>query len=316
MKRKRIISIVTGVYNEEEIGRGVYKAVKNTLSRLKKYDYEHIFMDNCSTDKTLSILKSIAKKDKRVKILSYSRNFGPEKSGFVGLIHTSGDAVIPYEGNMKDPVSLIPTFVKYWEEGYQLVYGVRNKTSDNFLMGMMRTAFYRLEKLLASDELPLNVGSFCLIDKVIVNEIKKIDDYNPYIRGLVTTAGFSKKAVFYQRNPRPKGKGHSKSTLRYLIDFAINGIINYSIFPMRLCIFLGFGLSLLSFLGATIYLTLKIFYWKVTVPGVTGVIFLILIFSGIQLFFLGVMGEYIGAIHSQVRRKYFVIIKEKINFNR
>ncbi|MBI3380315.1 glycosyltransferase family 2 protein [Candidatus Gottesmanbacteria bacterium] len=309
------ISVVTGVFNEELLVRDVYEAIKKTFSKLPKYNYEHIFMDNCSTDATLSILKTIAKKDKRVKILSYSRNFGPEKSGFTGLIHTSGDAVIPYEGSMKDPASLIPTFIKYWEDGHQLVYGVRNKTRDNPLLSFARKIFYRLERFLASDELPLNVGSFCLIDKIIVDEIKKIDDYNPYLRGLVTTAGFNKKAIVYQRNARPKGKGHSKSSLRYLIDFAINGIINYSILPMRICTYIGLFLSLLSFLSAVIYLSLKIFYWKVTVPGLTGVIFLIFIFAGIQLFFLGVMGEYIGAIHSQVRRKYFVIIREKINFD-
>lgn len=316
MKRKRMISVVTGVYNEEIIVRDVYIAIKNTLSRLKKYDYEHIFMDNCSTDRTLSILKEIAKKDKKVKILSFSRNFGPEKSGFTGLKHTSGDAVIPYEGNMKDPVNLIPSFINYWEQGYQLVYGVRNKTGDNFLMGLARKAFYHVHRFLASEALPLNVGSFSLIDRVIVDEVIKIDDYHPYTRGLITTAGFNKKEIIYQRKARPKGKGRSKSSLWYLMDFAINGIINYSVLPMRVCTFTGLLLSIVSIILAVVYLILKLFFWKVTIPGITGVIFLILIFSGLQLFFLGVMGEYIGAIHSQVRRKYFVIIREKINFNR
>lgn len=313
----KTISIVTGFYNEEAIAVDVYKAIREQLRKLsKKYIYEHIFMDNCSTDKTLAILKGIASRDKHVKILSFSKNFGPEKSGFTGLIHTTGDAVIPYEGSMKDPQNLIPTFIKFWEQGYQLVLGVRNKTQDSFFMGMMRKLFYYIVRATSTEELPLNFGSFGLIDKKIIDELRKIDDYNPYIRGLIATAGFRHKTVIYQRRARPKGKGKSKSSLGYLIDFSINAIISNSIFPIRFCTYAGLGLAVLSIFTAVVYLILKLFYWKVTVPGVSAAILLILFFSGAQLFFLGVIGEYIGAIHSQVRKKPFVIIKEKINFKR
>jgi glycosyltransferase involved in cell wall biosynthesis len=313
-KKIKKISIVTGVYNEEKIASDVYLAIKNEFKKLgKNYTYEHIFMDNCSTDSTLFILKNIAKKDKRVKILSYSRNFGPEKSGFTGLIHTTGDAVIPYEGSMKDPASLISTFIKYWEDGYQLVYGVRNKTADNFVMLSMRKLFYRIVDVFSDENLPLNVGSYSLIDKKIVDEIKKIDDYKPYIRGLILTAGFKHKSIEYVRGQRKKGK--SKSTLFYLIDFSINALISYSIFPIRFTTFLGLIISFLSIITAIVYVILHIFFWKAVIPGVAGAIFLILIFSGFQILFLGIIGEYIGAIHSQVRKKPFVIIKEKINID-
>lgn len=308
------ISIVTGVYNEEEIVVDIYKAISTVFKKLKKYDYEHIFMDNCSTDKTLHILKKIAIKDKRVKILSFSKNFGPEKSGYIGLIHTSGDAVIPYEGNMKDPPELIPTFIKYWEQGYEYVYGIRTKTEDNYVMSTLRKLFYVITRAMSSEKLLLNVGSFSLIDRKIIDELRKTDDYYPYVRGFISTVGFRHKAIEYQRRARPKGKGHSKSSFSYLFDFAINAIISYSIFPLRLCTYLGLGLSIFSFLTAITYFLLKLFYWKVTIPGITGVIFLLLIFFGIQLFFLGIIGEYIAAIHSQVRKKPFVVINEKINF--
>lgn len=312
--KKKLISIVTGVYNEEKIVLDVYKGIKTQMEHLKSYNYEHLFLDNCSEDKTLAILKKIAVKDKHVKILSYSKNFGPIKSGFIGLQYARGDAVIYYEANMKDPIGLIPTFIKHWEDGYELVYGVRQQTSDNYLLGAMRRVYYRLVNALSDEELPPYFGGFGLIDRKIVNEVIKTDDYKPYVRGLLATVGFRHKRVDYVRGQRPGGKGVSKSNLGYLIDFAINGLISYSIKPIRMMTYLGLGLSLISVISAIIYLILKLMYWKVTVPGITGVIFLVLFFSGIQLFFLGVIGEYVGAIHSQVRKKPFVVIREKINF--
>lgn len=315
-RRKKKISFVTGLFNEELITQDVYRAVRQQMKKLsKKYDYEHILLDNCSTDKTLSILKKIAKKDKNIKVISFSRNFGPEKSGWVGLINTSGDAVIPYEGSMKDPLSLVPKLLKHWENGYDLVLAVRKKTKDSFSMQFLRNFFYWSVNRLSKDELPRGFGSFSVIDKKIIDELKKIDDYKPYTRGLIATMGFTQKRVPYERGGRPKGKGRSKTPLSYLIDFAINAIVSNSLFPIRMITYLGLFLSLMSFSSALIYLLLKLFYWKVTVPGITGVIFLILFFSGIQLSFLGIIGEYVGAIHAQVRKKPFAVINEKINFS-
>ena len=316
MKKKKTISIITGVYNEEAIVKDVYKSIKKFFKNHSQYNYEHLFLDNCSEDKTLSILKKIAKKDKKVKILSYSKNFGSIKSGFAGLKYTSGDAVVFYEANMKDPVSLISEFAKHWEKGYQLVYGARKITTESPVLALSRRIYYKFVNFLSSENLPLYFGGFAIIDRKIINEVIKIDDYKPYLRGLITTVGYKHKSIEYVRGARPKGKGRSKSSFAYLIDFAINGLINYSIVPIRLMTYAGLGLSSLRFLSAIIYLVLKLFYWKVTVPGLTAVIFLILFFSGIQLFFLGIIGEYIGAIHSQVRKKPFVVIKEKINFKK
>lgn len=306
------ISIITGVYNEEENVREVYEAIKKTFISLNGYDYEHIFMNNCSTDNTLSILKEIASQDKRAKIISYSKNFGAIKTGFIGYTHASGDAVICFDANLKDPTELIPAFIKYWEEGYKVVYGVRTKTQDNFLMSLMRKTFYKLCSFLSDEALPRNAGGFRLVDRKVVNELIKIDDYKPYIRGLVTSIGFRQIGISYERKARPRGK--SKSNLSYLIDFAINAMISYSILPIRICTYIGIGLSSLCFLTACIYLILKLTFWRAQIPALAGIILLFLFFFGIQLFFLGVIGEYIGAIHSQVRKKPFVVIEEKVNF--
>jgi len=307
------ISVITGVYNEAETVREVYDKIKNVFAGLEKqYDYEHIFMDNCSTDETVSILKKIASQDKKIKILIYSKNFGPLKNEMVGYIHATGDAVISYEANLKDPPELIRTFLKYWEDGYEVVYGIRTRTSDIFLMRWMRRMFYRVLNRFSEEDLPLDAGAFRLVDRKVINELIKLDDYKPYIRGLITSIGFKQTGIKYTRKPRKRGA--SKNTLKQLIDFAINAMVDYSIAPMRLCVLIGMALSFFGFFTALVYLALKLSIWRAQIPAVTGLIILILIFFGAQFFFLGVIGEYIAAIHSQVRKKPFVVIREKINF--
>lgn len=307
------ITIITAVYNEEETVREVYEVIKKVFTGLGgKYKYEHLFLDNCSTDDTLAILREIAAHDKNVKIISYAKNFGPIKTEFVGYQHAQGEAVICYDANLKDPPELILSFIKYWEEGYDVVYGVRNKTQDNFLMLFMRKLFYRLADFLSDEPLPQNAGGFRLVDRKVVNELIKIDDYKPYMRGLISSIGFRQMGLNYERRARTRGR--SKSNVGYLIDFAINTFISYSIVPIRFCTCTGIVLAAFSFLAAIGYAVVKFFCWDVQAPGGATIIVLILFFSGIQLFFLGIIGEYVGAIHSQVRKKPFVVIKERINF--
>ena len=297
------ISVITGVYNEASTVQEVYEAIREVFEkRLQgRYDYEHIFMDNCSSDNTLEILKGIAAHDKRVKIVSYSRNFGPIKTELVGFQHATGDAVVPFEANLKDPR----------EEGCHVAYGVRTQTEDNFVLRSCRKLFYRIISGFSGDKLPLNAGSFRLVDRRVVDELLKIDDYKPYIRGYITLIGFKQIGIEYARRSRPRG--YSKSRTSYLVDFAINALISHSHLPIRYCTYLGVLLSGLSFIGAFVYFILKLFVWPAQLPGLAAVIFLVLFFSGIQMFFLGIIGEYVGAIHSQVRKKPFVVIKEKVN---
>lgn len=311
MRKK--ISVITHVYNEEETVEEVYRQIKKVFADLKKYDYEHLFTDNASADRTVEILKKIAAKDKRVKILVYSKNFGPMPNIMTAHRYASGDAVIAYEANLKDPPNLIKTFIKHWEKGFDVIYGERKRTQDSWWLALMRKSFYRIINLLSKEELPLDAGEFRLIDRKVVDELIKLDDYKPYLRGLITSIGFKQIGVKYNRRIRPRGKG--KGHFWHLVDYALNAFISYSIAPIRICTYIGLGLSFLSFLGTLIYLVLKIFFWPPQIPAVSGLVILILMFFGIQLFFLGIIGEYIGAIHSQVRKKPFVIIKEKINFD-
>lgn len=310
--KKKLITITTAVYNEELMVREVYEVIKKTLAPFAaRYNYEHIFMDNCSTDGTLAILKQIAAKDKRVKIIAYSKNFGPVKTELMGYEYSSGDAVITFDANLKDPEDLIPTFIQKWEEGYEVVYGVRPQTQDNPLMFFMRRLFYRITARLADEALPENVGGFRLLDRKVVAELLKIDDFKPYVRGLIVSIGYKQVGIVYARRARKRGV--SKSHLSYLIDYAINAFISYSIMPIRICTYAGVSLAVLSFLLAVAYIVVKLFFWKFQAPGIASVVVLVCFFSGIQLFFLGIIGEYVGAIHSQVRKKPFVVVREKIN---
>ena len=263
------ISIITAVYNEEENVREVHETIHALFASIRGYDYEHIFMDNCSTDRTLPILKEIAARDKRVKILAYSKNFGPIKTEMIGYQHATGDAVVCFDANLKDPPELIPIFIKYWEDGYDVVYGVRPKTHDNFLMLRMRKMFYRICSLLSDEPIPENAGGFRLVDRKVVNELIKLDDYKPYLRGLIASIGFTQIGVNYTRRARQRGK--SKSDLRYLFDFAINAFISYSITPIRLCTYTGIALSALSSFTAVGYALLKIFYPRIQPPGIATV---------------------------------------------
>ncbi|MDD3150787.1 MAG: glycosyltransferase, partial [Candidatus Gastranaerophilales bacterium] len=237
----------------------------------------------------------------------------PIKTELVGYQYASGDAVVPFEANLKDPPELIKEFIRKWEEGYKVVYGVRVQTRDNLLLALARKAFYKIINFFSKENFPLNAGSFRLVDRKVVDELVKIDDYKPYIRGLISAMGFRQIGIEYVRKSRPRG--YSKSKFGYLVDFSINALINYSISPIRMCTYAGLLISFLSLITGLVFLLLKLFFWPAQLPAISAVIILIFFFSGIQLFFLGVIGEYVGAIHAQVRRKPFVIIEERINFD-
>lgn len=307
------ISILTAVYNEEDTVRRCYEEVKRVFEGMGgQHTYEHLFGDNRSTDRTLSILREIATEDPNVKVLAYSRNFGAEKSAFTLLRYASGDAIIGIAADLQEPPELFPMMLDLWSQGNELVLGLCRNTSDTWIMQRIKRAYYRLAARLSNEELERNFSNYSLLDRQVADEMLKVDDFSPYIRGLISTVGFTKAYFTYERRPRVGGE--SKHRFSFLLDFGLNAVISYSILPIRLATILGIALSCLSLLLAFAYAMLKIFKWNFQAPGATTTIVLILFFSGIQLFFLGMLGEYIGAIHSQVRRKPFVIVREKINF--
>ena len=312
MKKK--ITILSGAYNEEGSVRRCYEEVRAVMQPLlDRYDYEHIFGDNCSTDRTLQILREIAAQDHNVKVLTYSRNWGANKNGMTLIRHASGDATIPIPADLQEPVELIPRLVELWEQGYEIVYGIYENTSEGMLMRGLRRLYYWLVNKLSSEPLLKNYSGFGIWDRKIVREVSNLDDFNPYLRGFLGTIGFRSTTLKYQRVERKSGKS-SYSFASYL-DLAINAMLSHSLVPIRLATLVGLVLFGSSITAAVAYALVKIFYWQFQAPGATTTIILVLFFSGVQLFFLGMLGEYIGAIHAQVRRGPFIIIRERINFD-
>ncbi len=298
--------------NEELTVRRCYAEVKRVCSNLgADIDYEHIFADNCSSDGTMQILRELAAEDPRVKVLSYSRNFGAEQSSMVALRHCTGSMSIGIPADLQESPDMIPVFLEKWREGYQVVYGIYRNPNEGMIRRRLRRSFYWLISRLSPDPLPLDFSGFCIMDRVVMNEVAKVDDFNPYMRGIIATIGFRQIGVPYERKTRKAGR--SKHTLSYLFGFATNGLITHSLVPIRLATILGFLMSAFSILMAVAYTIMKIVNWNFQAPGATTTVALVLMMSGLQLSFLGMIGEYVGAIHSQVRRKSSVIVRERIN---
>ena len=315
MDNKKKISVISPCFNEELNVKECYKAVNAVFKEyLSDYDYEHIFTDNSSNDNTVNILRKIAADDKRVKVIVNSRNFGPLKSTFNGVLRSSGDAVLVMLAvDLQDPPELIPEFVKKWEEGFKIVAGSRREREEGIIMRNTRKLYYHLVLKLSYVSIPPYVGEFQLIDKVIVDKLREFDDYDPYIRGMIANCGYETIIIPYKWKSRKKGK--SKLKLYQLFDIAFNGMISFSNVPMRGAIVLGTLISITSLTYAIIMLIINIIFYRIIAPpGIATLITALFFFSGVNLLFLGLLGEYICAIHSQVRKKPLVIEKETINF--
>ena len=313
--RKKLISIVTPCYNEETNVTPCYLAVKQLFEGpLARYDYEHVFCDNASSDNTVLLLKGLAALDPRVKIIVNARNFGALRSNYNGVLATQGDGVIVFlPADLQDPPEVIPELVAKWEEGNEIVYGIRAQREEGFLMRTARRIFYRLVRRMAHIDVPVDAGEFQLIDRKVVDTLRGFEDYYPYIRGMIASCGFRRVGVPYTWKARERG--YSKAKLYHLIDQALNAIISLSNVPMRLCMFFGVGVATLSILFGLYGLIMNLIYYQtLAAPGVATLIVAVFFFSGLQLFFFGVLGEYISAIHSQVRKRPLVIERERINF--
>lgn len=306
--------MITPVYNEEQTLLRCHSEVRKVMESLSdRYDWEHLFADNHSTDATLSMIRDLAREDPHVRALAYSRNFGAEKSSFTALRHARGEAVVGVSADLQEPPSLIPAMVDLWEQGNKVVYGTYRNPRGSFTMRAIRWLYYRVVDKLSPDRLPHDFTGFALMDRRVVDEVIQVDDFAPYIRGLIATVGFKQIAIPYERGQRVGGD--SKHGLAFLFDFGINGIISHSLVPIRLATIVGAFFSVTAILLAIAYVIVKLLVWNFQAPGATTVVVLILFFFGIQFLLFGILGEYIGAIHAQVRRKPFVIIEEKINFD-
>jgi len=311
MLSNKLISIVTPCYNEEENVADIYSQVKNVMEDCG-YNYEHIFIDNASPDKTAAILTEIATQDKRIKIIVNARNFGHIRSPYYGLLQAKGDAVVMIAADLQDPPALIKDFIKKWEEGFVVIVGVKNKSEESRLMFLVRKLYYSLLKMIAETEQIKNFNGFALYGKQFIEALKKIEDPEPYLRGLISEFGFSRTEIKYTQAQRQKGK--SSNNFYKLYEVAMLGFVNHSKVPLRLASFVGFGLSIVSFIIALIYLVLKLLHWQEFQLGLAPLVIGIFFLGSIQLFFVGILGEYIGAIYTQVKHRPLVIEKERINF--
>ncbi len=309
---KKLISIVTACYNEEENVEELYKEVKYVFNKLGEYEYEHIFIDNASKDRTVPILKQIARKDKNVKIIVNARNFGHIRSPFYGLLQASGEAVISIVADLQDPPSMIADFIKKWEEGYNVVVGVKKDSEESKVMFAIRSFYYDMISRLSEVDQIKNFTGFGLYDKKIIEILRKIDDPYPYFRGLISEIGYD---IFCMEYVQPiRKKGITKNNFYSLYDMAMIGITNHSKVPLRLAAMLGFCLAVLSLFVAFGYFIYKIIFWQSFSVGIAPLVIGLFFFSSVQLFFIGIIGEYIGSIYTQVLKRPLVIERERINF--
>jgi glycosyltransferase involved in cell wall biosynthesis len=312
---RKLISIVTPCFNEADNVVACVEAVRALFEGpLKEYDFEHIFSDNCSTDSTVEKLRLLAAADPRVRVILNSRNFGPFRSNFNALLAARGDSVVVFlPTDLQDPPEMIPEFVAAWETGSEVVAGIRRERDEAWLLRSIRKVYYRLVSRLANIDVPIDVGEFQLIDRQVLEALRKFEDYYPYIRGMIASCGFRTKSIPYRW--RKRSNGVSKNRWYNLIDQGLNGMISFTNVPMRLCMLLGIGVAAMSFLYGAVALVVNIVYYRqLAAPGIPTLIVAVFFFSGLQLFVFGVLGEYIAAIHSQVRKRPMVIERERINF--
>jgi polyisoprenyl-phosphate glycosyltransferase len=307
----KLISILTPCFNEEENVQELYDRIKRVMKEYA-YDYEHIFIDNASTDKTMEILRGLAAKDKRVKVIVNTRNFGHIRSPHHALLQARGDAVIGLASDLQDPPEKIPEFIRKWEEGYKVVIGVKTSSQESGLFYFMRSLYYRVLRGLSDVPLIDNFTGFGLYDRKVVEILREFHDPYPYFRGLIADIGFDIARIEFDQ-PRRK-RGISKNNFYTLYDMAMLGVVSYTKVPLRLATMFGFFSAGVSFLVGLVYLIYKLIDWQNFSLGLAPVVIGLFFLGSVQLFFLGVVGEYIGQIYTLSVHRPLVIEKERINF--
>ena len=308
----RLVTVVSGCFNEEDNVEELYRRVKDVFAALPQYTHEHIFIDNASSDRTVEVLRKLAAADPAVKVIVNERNFGHIRSPYHALLQAKGEAVVCMASDLQDPPELIPQFLAKWESGYKVVIGVKNASEESALFFAVRRLYYWVSGKLSEVPLVKNFTGFGLYDQKVVAVLRQIDDPYPYFRGLICDLGFARAEIPYVQAARKRG--FTKNNFYVLYDIAMLGITNHSKVPLRLATFTGFCLAGMSLLTAMAYLVYKLVYWNSFQLGLAPLIIGMFFFSSVQLIFLGIVGEYVGAIHTQVLKRPLVVEKERINF--
>ena len=309
---KKLVSIMIPCYNEEENIAAITDAVVAQMEQLPQYDYEVLCIDNCSTDNTRPLLREICAKNKKIRAILNVKNFGQFNSPYYGICQTSGDCTISICADFQDPVELIPEFLKYWEEGYQIVCGVKKSSKERKMMFRLRSIYYKLiKKFSAVDQIEHFTG-FGLYDRSFVDVLRNLKDPTPFIRGIVAELGGKRKEVPYEQPLRRAGKTHNNWYTLY--DAAMLSVTSYTKVGMRVAVFGGLIMAFLSLLVGLVYLVMKLIYWDRFDAGQAPTVIIVSLMCSILLAFMGFLGEYISAINVRMMHRPLVVEEERINF--
>lgn len=313
--KKKTISIMVPTYNEEENVEFMYQALKDTFQKdLVNYNYEILFIDNKSKDKTRELIRKICKKDKNVKAIFNAQNFGQFNSPYYGLISTSGDCTISVAADFQDPVEMIPKFVSAWEDGYKIVIGIKTKSKESKIVYALRSLYYKLIKKFSDVEQIEHFTGFGLYDKEFIEVLRSLEDPNPYLRGIVAELGFDRKEIPFVQPKRERGK--SSNNWYRLYDAGMLGITSYTKIGLRMATIFGFFLSFVCVIIAIVYLILKLCMWNSFQAGMAPLLIGVFLLGGIQIFFIGFLGEYILNMNQRLMHRPLVVVEERLNFKK
>lgn len=309
------ISVMIPTYNEEENARQIYEAVRDELTKhLPEYDYEILFIDNKSEDRTREIIRAVCAEDPRVRAIFNAKNFGQFNSPYYGMIHTTGDCTITMCADFQDPPEMIPEFVHWWEKGYKIVIGKKTRSEENKFMYFLRSCYYKAIRKMSSVEMIEQFTGFGLYDKSFIQTLRDLNDPTPFIRGIVAELGPERKEIEYDQPRRRAGKTHNN--LYTLFDAAMLSFTSYTKVGMRLAEFFGFTVAALSFIVGLTFLILKLVFWDRFSAGYAPIMISLYFMGGVILTFLGFMGEYILAMNTRIMNRPLVIEEERINFDK
>ena len=312
MRETPLISIVVPLYDEEKVIRETYSRLTSVLMR-QGLDYEILMVNDGSRDKTLEIIKEICKAEKRVKLISFSRNFGHQIAITAGTDKAQGQAVVIIDADLQDPPEVIPAMVKKWREGYEVVYGVRKKREGETYFKLFTAAlFYRVLQRLTPVDIPMNTGEFRLMDRKVVEQLKQMRERNRFIRGMVSWVGFKQCSVEYVREKRFAGE--TKYPPKKMLKFAMDGILSFSQMPLKLASAFGFLCAGISPFLILYGLLIKFFFPQRAIPGWASVFVAAIFLGGVQLICLGILGEYLGRIYEEIKQRPLYIVQEELNF--
>lgn len=311
---KKVISVMIPCYNEEENARPIYEAVRDEIKKsCSNYDYEILFIDNKSRDRTREIIEDICANDKHVKAIFNCKNFGQFNSPYYGITQTSGDCCITVCADFQDPVEMIPKFVEEWENGYKIVIGRKTSSKESSIMYFLRGCYYKIIKRMSSVDMIEQFTGFGLYDKSFVDTLRNLKDPTPFIRGIVAELGPERKEIEYEQPQRRAGKTHNNFLSLY--DAAMLSFTSYTKAGMRIATFLGFLIAILSFIGAIGMLIAKLCMWDRFVAGYAPIIIAVFFMGGVQLAFLGFLGEYVMSMNTRLMNRPLVIEEKRINFD-